>query len=214
VTEVTKLGDGLHPKQRRALIQLAFREGRVEKVGDLKPDLDTKLRDGLIGRKLLEKKKAGRGTSLELTDGGWRWVMENLDSELPGKEQVSGLLMDVLKRLSGFLRVNHFNLTDVIQQRQVTHVEVREERDANEALLRAAEDLGGANASQIRLRDLRPKLADYSRQEVDAAIRELQIERKLSVIPIDLPTDINEDDRNAAIEIAGSLMHVIVVRGR
>ena len=214
MTEVTKTADGLDPKQRRALIQLAFSDGHLGKVGDLKPDLDTKLRAGLVGRKLLEQKKVGRGTALELTDGGWRWVMENLDSELPGKDGVSALLMEVLKRLSGFLRANHFNLTDVIQQRQVTPAGNAEERDAKEALLQAAEDLGGAKASQIRLRDLRPKLANYSRQEVDAAIRELQVEEILSVIPIDLPTDIDERDREAAIDIAEKPRHAIIVLGR
>ena len=40
----------LKPKQGRTLIQLAFREGRVDKVGDLKPDLESTLRKDLIGQ--------------------------------------------------------------------------------------------------------------------------------------------------------------------
>jgi hypothetical protein len=214
VTEANNPADGLNPKQRRALIQLAFHDGRVEKVGDLKPSLDPLPRVALRKRGFLEEKKSGRGKAIELTDSGWRWVMEHLDSDLPEKEQVAGLLMEVLKRLSGFLRANQFDLNDVIRQRQVSRGGDIEQRDARNALLRAAEELGGANAPQIRLRDLRPKLAKYSRDEVDAAIRELQIERKFSVIPIDLPTDINEDDRKAAIEIAGNSLHAIIVRGR
>jgi hypothetical protein len=210
----------LHPKQRRTLIQLAFCEGRVEKVGDLKPDLEAKLRAELIGRQFVQQKKAGRGIALELTDGGWRWVMENLDSELPAKEQVAGVLMDVLRRLAGFLRANRVDVQDVIFQRRAIHepvIDGNDKADAlspREALLRAAEDLGGANASQIRLRDLRPKLHNLSRQQVDNAIRELQIEGILSVIPIDLPTDIGERDREAAIDIAGTPRHAIIVRNR
>lgn len=208
---------GLHLKQRRALIQLAFREGRVEKIGDLKPDLDAKLRAELVGRKLIEQKKGNRSIALELTDGGWRWVMENLDSELPAKEQVAGVLMNVLKSLAGFLRTNRIDIQDVISQRQVIHRDDSTESSApspKAELLSAAEALGGASAPQIRLRDLRPKLWNYSRQQVDAAIRELQIEGAVSVIPIDLPTDIDENDREAAIEIAGKPRHAIVVRGR
>lgn len=97
MSEAPKSCNGLHPKQRRMLIQLAFREGSVEKVGDLKPDLDNTLRAELVGRKFLQQKRVGRGIALELTDGGWRWVMENLDSELPEKEQVAGVLMDLLR---------------------------------------------------------------------------------------------------------------------
>lgn len=105
----------------------------------------------------------------------------------------------------------------MIFQRQVIHGEGAGKSDASsprEELLRAAEELGGAYAPQIRLRDLRPKIRNYSRQEVDAAIRELQIEGTLSVIPIDLPTDIDEMDTEAAVEIAGKPRHAIIVRGR
>jgi len=212
----------LKPQQRRALIQLAFQEGRVEKVGDLKPDLDTQLRKALIDQKLLKLENAARGKALELTDSGWRWVMEHLDSELPQKEQVAKLLMEVLKRLHKFLGANAIDVQDVIFARKIIAPENETYAapsspsliSANQALLRAADELGGAHAPQIRLRDLRPKLQGFSREQVDTAIRELQIEEVISVIPIDLPTDINDDDRQASIEIAGKPRHAIIVRGR
>jgi len=212
----------LNPKQGRTLIQLAFREGRVAKVGDLKPDLESKLRQDLVDQKLIDAKKFGRGTALELTDAGWRWVMENLDSELPLKEQVAALLMDILKRLNGFLRANHVDVQDVVFKRQVFHrvkdaptaLAAPPTSSAKEALMRAAEELGGVQAPQIRLRDLRPKLQDYSRQQVDSAIRELQMQEVISVIPIDLPTAIDDQDREASIDIAGKPRHAIIVRGR
>jgi hypothetical protein len=217
MSEAAGTSKGLHLKQRRVLIQLAFREGRVERIGDLKPDLDPKLRAELVGRKLIQPQKLKKSTALQLTDGGWRWVMENLDSELPAKEQVAGLLMNVLKSLAGFLRANLIDIQDVISQRQVIHrddpAEIRGPSPKAE-LMSAAEALGGSAAPQIRLRDLRPKLRNYSREQVDAAIRELQIEEILSVIPIDLPTDIDESDRDAAIEIAGKPRHAIIVRRR
>jgi len=217
MSEAAGPSKGLHLKQRRALIQLAFQEGRVEKIGDLKPDLDPKLRAELVGRKLIQQKKINRSIALELTDSGWRWVMENLDSELPAKGQVAGVLMNVLKSLAGFLRANRIDIQDVISQRQVIRRDDPEESSKpspKAELLSAAEELGGAAAPQIRLRDLRPKLGNYSREQVDAAIRELQIEEILSVIPIDLPTDIDESDREAAIEIAGKPRHAIIVRRR
>lgn len=71
MTETNKPPEGVNPKQRRALIQLTFHDGRLEKVGGLKPDLDTKLRRPLGLSKYLEKKTVGRGIALELTDAGW-----------------------------------------------------------------------------------------------------------------------------------------------
>jgi hypothetical protein len=200
----------LKPQQRRVLIQLAFlKDNKVDKISDLKPNLDPKFRADLKRLKLIEEKKAGRGTSVALADAGWRWVMENLECELPAKEQVAPVLMDVLKALNGFLRANRFDIQDVIRQRPVVPP-----LSARDALLQAADELGGVNATQIRLRDLRPKLSNFARPAVDAAIRELQIEEILSVIPIDLPTDIDDRDREAAIEIAGMPRHAIIVRNR
>jgi hypothetical protein len=143
--------------------------------------------------------------------------MENLDAELPQKEQLAGVLMDLLKRLAGFLRENHVDIQDVIFQRRVMQKDNELKGDALSAksdLLQAAEELGGADAPQIRLRDLRPKLPHLTRLQVDTAIKELQIEETLSVIPIDLPTDIDDKDRESAIDIAGKPRHAIVVRRR
>lgn len=205
----------LDPKQSRALIQLAFAGGQLDKVGDLKPKLDAKLRRQLKEGKLLDEKKVNRSNSLELTDSGWRWVMDHLDTDLPKTEQ---LLHNMLKRLHPFLQTNQITVQDVILNREITPQEQERTpvvaQPVKDALLRAAEELGGAHAAQIRLRDLRAKLQNYSREDVDAAILALHQDETIRVIPIDLPTDIDDRDTEAAIQIAGRPRHAIIVRGR
>jgi hypothetical protein len=205
----------LDPKQSRALLQLAFREGHLDKVSDLKPKLDPKFRRELSDLKLLAHKKVKRSSALELTDNGWRWVMDHLDSDLPKTDQ---MLNGVLKRLHQFLQTNSISVQDVILNHPLAPArETPPEpvaQTVKEALLQAAQELGGAHAAQIRLRDLRPKLHHFSRQDVDAAILALHQDETISVIPIDLPTDIDAHDTEAAIEIAGRPRHAIIIRER
>ena len=219
----------LRPTQKRALIQLAFLpDAMVSKLADLKPDLDAKLRKDLVSRrflKVLPTSKGQRGTSVALDDGGWRWVMENLNVDLPEKEQVAGVLMSVLRKLAEFLKTNNLDIQDVIQARHVCRVENAPSSSAeapqfrthspltDEQFIGLAEQMGGAE-TQVRLRDLRKQLTDYTSDEVDSVIRKLHGDGTLSVIPIDLPTDIDEFDVAASIDIGGRSRHAVIVRRR
>ncbi len=206
----------LKPPQARALIQLAFLGGRVAKVGDLKPPLDAKLRKDLIEKKLLDSGPKIKGSiSITLRDEGWRWTMDNLTAEMPKSERLSTA---VLASLDKFLKVNGLTVQDVIQANRIVP-EVKKQTapaaSAKEAVLSAALELGGGHITeQIRLRDLRPEMDSlgYGRASVDEAIRGLQLDGTLSVIPIDLPTDIDDRDRAAAIDVGGVPRHAIIVR--
>ncbi len=207
-------------RQRRLLIDLAFRGGEVSKVGDLKPKLDANLRNELAGKNLLAVGKKAGSLHITLQDAGWRWVMEHLTEELPDKEQVSGILMRVLSRISTFLKANSIDVQDLIQATcigQGTQKAVVSELSPKQALLRLALDFGGGNITeQIRLRDIRPRMEElgYTRTAVDQAILNLQRDGTLSVIPIDLPTDLDNRDHAAAIDIGGVPRHALIVRRR
>jgi hypothetical protein len=207
------------PKQRRAMIHLAFLGGLVPKAGDLKPELNAKLRKELIERKMLGAgPKTKQGLPITLQDRGWRWVMDNLTTELPPKEQVAGVLMTVLSRLDKFLRVNDLAVQDVIEAKRISRdigVPAAPDPSVEQALLRVALELGGGRITeQIRLRDLRPKMdaLGYTHAAVDQAIKKLQLEGFLSVIPIDLPTDIDDRDRAAVLDIAGVPRYAVILK--
>lgn len=217
-------------KKARALIYLAFLGGEVPRAGDLKPKLETRLRLELIEQKMLATgRKTSKGLPLTLLDAGWRWVMDNLASPLPAREDVA---MAILSRLDKFLRVKGLTAQDVIQPNQITRepakavaqepaaAESSAEKASvlvDEALLKTALDLASGHIGErVRLRDLRPKMEalGYTSAALDEAIRHLQAEGALSVIPIDLPTDIDDRDRAAIIDIAGVPRHAIILRRR
>ena len=211
----------LKPQQRRALIHLAFLGGKIAKAGDLKPALDPKLRTDLVTHGMLQVgRRTAAGTPITLQDGGWRWVMENLASELPPKEQVAGMLMTILARVADFLKVNGLDVQDLILAKRMNSGVEKTAAPApstKQELLRIALELGGGHITeQIRLRDLRPRMEElgYTRAAVDDAIKALQIDGTLSVIPIDLPTDLNALDHAATINIAGEPRHAVIVRRR
>jgi len=213
--------DSLKPRQRRALIHLAFLGGSVPKASDLKPKLDGQPRQELVDRQMLVVgPKTRKGLPMTLQDAGWRWVMENLTCELPPKEQLAGMLMIVLNRVAEFLNVNSLDVQDLIQAKRIGHAPekpvVRSDSAAHELVRIALEIGGGQIAERIRLRDLRPRMEElgYNRETIDKAIKDLQLEGTLSVISIDLPTDINDLDRAAIIEIAGVPRHAVIVRRR
>ena len=147
--------------------------------------------------------------------------MDNLGTaELPAKEQVAGVLTTVLRRLDKFLRVNGFSVQDVIEANPVhqkSEPKICHGGSTEQALLKVALGLAGGHIGErVRLRDLRPKMEElgYARADVDNAIRALQLEDMLSVIPIDLPSDIDDRDRAAALDIAGVMRHAIIARRR
>lgn len=213
--------DSLKPEQGRALIHLAFLGGTVSKASDLKPGLNAKLRKELIEKKMLAAgPKIMRRLPLALQDAGWRWVMQNLTTELPAREQLAGMLMKILSRVAEFLKENGLDVQDVILARRIhpgAEKAAAADASADEALLRVALELGGGHiAERIRLRDLRPRMEDigYTRNVLDKTISDLQLEGTLSVIPIDLPADLDDRDRAAALDIAGVQRHAIILRRR
>jgi len=213
-----KGASSLKPQQARALIHLAFLGGSIAKVGDLKPKLEAKPRRELETRGMLAVgPKTRKGTPVTLQDAGWRWVMENLTAELPPGEKLAGA---VLARLAEFLKVNNLDVQDLIPAKRIAHAPdkpVSRNDSPEQELVRVALELGGGRITeQIRLRDLRPRMEElgYTREAVDKAIKDLQLEGILSVISINLPTDINDLDRAATIEIAGVQRHAVIVRRR
>jgi hypothetical protein len=209
-------------KKARALIHLAFLGGKVARAGDLKPELEIGLRKELIEQEMLAVgPKTKKGLPLTLLDAGWRWVMDNINPTMPpqlaARENIS---MAILSRLGTFLKVNGLTVQDVIQANRINQEPTKAASPGaspEEALLKIALDLAGGHIGErVRLRDLRPKMENlgYTRIAVDRAISRLQLESTLSVIPIDLPTDIDDRDRAATIDIAGVPRHAIIVRRR
>ncbi len=192
--------------QKHALIQLAFHGGEVASLTKvLKPELKAKDRRPLEQGGLVESAQKTRGSRhLVLTETGWRWVMDNLATDLPGRDSVS-LILGVVDR---YLRRNEMSLHDLLNGESKSRAGNLEELVVQEALR-----LGdGRITERIRLRKLRPMLSPSSREDQDDALRRLQQQEIISLIRIDLPSDYTIADEEAAIRIGGEARHALILR--
>jgi len=73
---------------------------------------------------------------------------------------------------------------------------------------------GGNWAKRVRLAQLREKLADVTRQELDETILGLQTQSKLVLYTLDNPNEITAQDKNAAILIGREPRHILYISRR
>lgn len=75
--------------------------------------------------------------------------------------------------------------------------------------LAALELAGGQPRTRVRLRDLRARLDDVPRAQLDRELMELQRKGSLVLYRIDDPTDVTKDDELAALQVAGFPRHIL-----
>ena len=198
----------LKPTQARALLRLAFTPGgMVERADDLKPKLDTAERRTLEQYGLVATRKK-RSVQIELTEQGWGWLSRNLSHQMP---KGSELLADVLKTLDGYLRASQTSLAEFLRYQSEKPPE-KPSPDLREPILREALAINGGRHERVRLSDLRARLAGIPRPDVDRALLELQSEGRITLFPIDLPSDRRPADLEASIQVAGEERHILYVR--
>ena len=71
----------------------------------------------------------------------------------------------------------------------------------------------GAWNTRVRLSDLRAKLKDIPRDELDATLKKMQGENKLVLMGYDFKVEIKPADIKAAIEVGGEPAHIVYMRG-
>jgi hypothetical protein len=73
----------------------------------------------------------------------------------------------------------------------------------------ALEIAQGATRTRVRLRDLRARLPDVTRADLDRELLELQRRHVLVLYRIDDPTDISREDESAAMIVADNPRHIL-----
>jgi hypothetical protein len=73
----------------------------------------------------------------------------------------------------------------------------------------AALAIAGAPRRRVRLRDLRERLADVPREQLDRQLFSLQEAGALVLYRIDDPTDIDSEDERASVRVAGFPRHIL-----
>jgi hypothetical protein len=216
-------------KQALAIFSLLF--GRTEE--ERKPTFgtfakqvgDAKARKGLEDSGYIKCEKVGRSQRVLLTDDGLRWAEAHLDYVLPLKAQSGTRVLEaVLRALGPFLVQRGASLAELValspgegQGRPAAPLPTAPPapgKTLNDGLatrIRAKSlELGAGRPSRrVRLADVRRGLPDVGRDEMDRELLELQRKEKLVLYPIDDPTDIQPEDAEAALMVAGFPRHIL-----
>ena len=176
--------------------------------------LDGKERRDLNDRKLVESEKHGRAFAHELSDKGWRWCADELAASPPG--QASGMERAhylVFGMFARYLSANRLSLADIAGARQ----DLRGTDAADVSLdltVRVADGyhaLAPADGAFVKLRELRERLADIPRPDLDAALITLFKDQRINLIPQSNQQALSDADRDSALRIGGEYKHLISV---
>jgi hypothetical protein len=174
--------------------------------------LDGKERRRLNSLKLVDSRMVGRAYSHELTDAGWHWCATELSVGLHGKvTSMEGALYAVLGGIARYLGYSEQSLADVFQQRGV---EAEKPGDIDELITSSYLQLAGEPGKFVKLRELRARLSDVPRDELDSALERLYRVQQVNLVPQANQQALTEADRESAVRIGGEAKHMIsITRG-
>jgi hypothetical protein len=198
------------PSERQTLFLWALvAEGGAAAQKDIKPDVAKPDRDGLVRLGLLQTRLgARRAVHVELSDRGWAWLAANTGAALPKQGNAGTLVLArLLARLGAYLAARDTSLAEFISAAPIPSAPAPPDLATRlrEAYLDAS---GGAANRQVRLADLRARLADVPRADLDAALLRLQGEGG-GLLPLDDPRQITAADRAAELLVGGRPRHLL-----
>ena len=196
--------DDLTVRQRAVLFAL-LSEARQVANPELKEligvSLDGAERRQLNDRKLVESVKLGRAFAHELTDKGWRWCKEELAAAPRERastlERAHHLVFGLFAR---YLDGAGLSLADIV--------------DANDTATRIEggyRSLAAGAGEFVRLRELRLRLPDISRADLDSALVALFTTQRINLIPQENQQALTDADRESALRIGGENKHLISI---
>jgi hypothetical protein len=213
--------DDLTVRQRAVLFAL-LGEARQVANPELEQLIGVRL-DGadrrlLNARKYVESAKVGRAYVHELSDAGWRWCAQELGSS-PG-ERASSLERAHYKVFGLFAR--HLDAAGLTLADIAAPTPGAPASTAAAATAAAAPDLTAfidtgyralaAKAGEfVSLRELRLRLTDRTRPEVDAALTAMFTAQRVNLIPQSNQQALSDADREAALRIGGEYKHLISI---
>ena len=221
------------PLEHLFLLRLAVAGGGGWKK-EIKPELDSPVRQRLIDAGLIEAEKrkpesGGRSRPLmyiALTDQGWAWLSEHFDAKLPPRANTAETLQLLLARLKAYFDATRISLAEFInsspdhqerppltdldhQKKEPLPAELN--RQIKEAYYRLSE---GRPNIRVRLADLRSVLPGVPRGQLDAALLNIETQDYASLYRMDDPLEIRPEDRDAVLRTpSGEERHIIYFGG-
>ncbi len=210
----------LNPQQALFLLRLSFEEDGARPSAIYKDfaasDRKQLAEAGLVvvGKDPTNK----RAQFATLTEAGYQWVADHLDSPLSKSNVAHVVLAKLLTGVQSQIVVGKFSFADLVRgsagrgdsnnqnvAAEVPSIETSARRpepngDITRRILAACQELSGDGVYNVRIRlaDLRSQLSDLDRADVDQALAELEREQAAAIMPLDDPREILPADEEAA----------------
>lgn len=201
---------------------------------ELRPKLEGKERTRLEKAELLasEKRKGSKNREafwVEVTETGWAWANNHLDAKVSSSSKAAGPILQAwLTRLKTYMGRNGIPLADIISGAAATP-QAKPSPEGKPLPLAAPPRLanglparvrdayltlsGGVFVERVRLSDLREKLPDVPRRELDETLLKMQRGGDVVLYTLDNPREITDKDSRAAIKIGGEPRHIMYMEG-
>ena len=208
--------DKLGIKERAALLALMAEAAEVSNT-DLKArlgfPLDGAERRRVNGLKLVASRRDGNSPySHELTERGWAWCAKELSSETPPRSgSAGGALYAVLAGLNRYMKRADLQLSDIFGP-ETEGPEPQPPAIPIEASIRTAyKSLVKDPTDWVSLTKLRQRLGDFSKSEIDAALKQMSRSHQIHLVPDSNQKTLTNEDREAAVHIGGEYKHLISI---
>ena len=208
--------DDLTVRQRAVLFAL-LGEARQVANPELEQLIGVRLdgadRRQLNARKYVESTKVGRAYVHELSDAGWRWCAQELAAS-PG-ERASSLERAHYKVFGLFARhldAAGLTLADIAGPTPDAPAGTAASAADLTAFIETGYRSLAATAGEfVSLRQLRLRLADRTRPDVDAALTAMFTAQRVNLIPQSNQQALSDADREAALRVGGEYKHLISI---
>lgn len=201
----------LSPKLQLLLWRLLI-TGEQPAISRVKPKLKPAERESLIAHGLITLEKRQRSKHLVLTDKTWDWAASNMartDPDIhfpPNSNAATVVLETLLLKLGTFLRTQPKALVDLLAPEVISKDDnlIKNSSEIRQRIYKAyMQTRDGATGLPVRLSELRKRIADIPRAELDQVLLGMQKNDEISLLAADDMRGIIDEERACAIDLGG-----------
>ncbi|WP_434741210.1 hypothetical protein [Micromonospora sp. SH-82] len=212
-------GDDLTPSESAILIALmaVAREISTTELRDTyRVDIRKGHRDKLNRLRYVESRKQARTHLHQLADGGWARVERDLDFDARGARALGGALTLLLTHLRDRVapRDDYRSFSEMFAHSdlRVPATASPDRRQELRTRLRGAYSALAASAGDwVSLTRIRPFFGDVETAVLDEALRQLERESDVTIVPESNQKMLTPDDVAAAVRIGGQDKHLVAI---
>ncbi len=154
---------------------------------------------------LLQSRRGAKGYVHELTDAGWAWAVAELDEPVPPHARSAG---GALYALLNGLKVA-LDARGMLLQELFARPAPQPAGSLRDRIRQAYRSLASRPWDRVELRDLRARLGDWPRREVDLELVRMFREKIVNLTLHEDRRRLTQADRDAALRLGVDDMHMI-----